>query len=197
MILQSAIRGEGEKAWGRSLWLEMANDGPGDTMKMGTYGIYEDEFAKEDGQWLISKRRVLNEFIPNRGSGPNNPVADMDALARKLGLRTHPNIFFWSAGLMVVFLVVLRIPLRTIRHGSTMAMLVCVILLVLVLTPLGTTDFGAQSWFKVGPASFQPIEPAKLALALWGAHVLVTKRALLEAERRRAEAAAAAAVAAE
>ncbi|MFE9750888.1 putative lipid II flippase FtsW [Saccharothrix saharensis] len=83
----------------------------------------------------------------------------------------------------IVFLVVLRIPLRTIRHGSTMAMLVCVILLVLVLTPLGTTDFGAQSWFKVGPASFQPIEPAKLALALWGAHVLVTKRALLDQYR--------------
>ncbi|MFD1149773.1 putative lipid II flippase FtsW [Saccharothrix hoggarensis] len=83
----------------------------------------------------------------------------------------------------VVFLVVLRIPLRTIRHSSTMAMLVCVILLVLVLTPLGTTDYGAQSWFKVGPASFQPIEPAKLALALWGAHVLVTKRALLDQYR--------------
>ena len=83
----------------------------------------------------------------------------------------------------IVFLVVLRIPLRTIRHGSTMAMLVCVLLLVLVLTPLGTTDYGAQSWFKVGPASFQPIEPAKLALALWGAHVLVTKRALLDQYR--------------
>ncbi|WP_051772054.1 putative lipid II flippase FtsW [Saccharothrix sp. NRRL B-16314] len=83
----------------------------------------------------------------------------------------------------VVFLVVLRIPLRTIRHVSTMAMLVCVILLVLVLTPLGTMDYGAQSWFKVGPVSFQPIEPAKLALALWGAHVLVTKRALLDQYR--------------
>jgi choline/glycine/proline betaine transport protein len=33
----------------------------------------------------------------------------MDALARRLGLRTHPNIFFWSAGLMVVFLVLLLV----------------------------------------------------------------------------------------
>jgi choline/carnitine/betaine transport len=31
----------------------------------------------------------------------------LDELARKLGLRTHPSIFFWSAGLMVVFLVLL------------------------------------------------------------------------------------------
>lgn len=31
----------------------------------------------------------------------------LDSLARRLGLRTNPTIFFWSAGLMVVFLVVL------------------------------------------------------------------------------------------
>jgi ketosteroid isomerase-like protein len=81
VILQSSIRVEGDRAWGRSLWLEMANHGPKDEMKMGTYGIYEDEFRKVDGRWLIAKRNVLNEFIPNRRSGPGNPVAEMDALA--------------------------------------------------------------------------------------------------------------------
>ena len=81
VILQSSIRVEGDRAWGRSLWLEMANHGPEDTMKMGTYGIYEDEFKKVDGHWLIARRNVLNEFIPNRRSGPENPVAEMDALA--------------------------------------------------------------------------------------------------------------------
>jgi hypothetical protein len=81
VVLQSSIRVEGTHAWGRTLWVEMANHGPKDTMKMGTYGIYEDEFTKADGHWLIAKRRVLNEFIPNRHSGPNNPVSDMDALA--------------------------------------------------------------------------------------------------------------------
>ena len=81
VILQSSIRVEGDRAWGRSLWLEMANHGPGDTMKMGTYGIYEDEFVKVHGHWLIARRNVLNEFIPNRRSGPENPVAEMDALA--------------------------------------------------------------------------------------------------------------------
>ena len=34
-----------------------------------------------DGRWLIARRNVLNEFIPNRSSGPENPVAEMDALA--------------------------------------------------------------------------------------------------------------------
>jgi len=81
VILQKVIRVEGDHAWARSLWLEMANHGPGDTMKMGTYGIYEDTLKKVDGQWLFAKRRVLNEFIKSRTSGPGNPVTDMDAAA--------------------------------------------------------------------------------------------------------------------
>ena len=81
VILQSVIRVEGERAWARALWLEMANHGPADTMKMATYGIYEDELAKIDGEWLFTKRRVLNEFLKGRASGPANPVRDMDALA--------------------------------------------------------------------------------------------------------------------
>ena len=81
VILHSSIRVEGTHAWGRTLWVEMANHGPKDTMKMGTYGIYEDEFTKLGGHWFIAKRNVLNEFIPKRNSGPGNPVNDMDALA--------------------------------------------------------------------------------------------------------------------
>lgn len=81
VILQSSIRVEGDKAWARSLWLEMANHGAGDEPKVGTYGLYEDEFGRIDGQWLITRRNVLNEFIPNRGSGPENPVRVMDRAA--------------------------------------------------------------------------------------------------------------------
>jgi uncharacterized protein (TIGR02246 family) len=81
VILQSVIRVQGQRAWSRTLWLEMANHGPGDTMKMGTYGIYEDELKKVDGQWLFAKRNVLNEFIKSRSSGPGNPVVDADNAA--------------------------------------------------------------------------------------------------------------------
>jgi ketosteroid isomerase-like protein len=81
VVLQSSIRVDGDRAWGRTLWLEMANHGPNDEPKIGTYGLYEDEFRKIDGRWLIARRNVLNDFIPNRGTGPENPVAEMDALA--------------------------------------------------------------------------------------------------------------------
>ena len=81
VLLQAVIRVEGDRAWTRSLWMEMANDGPGDSFKMGTFGIYEDEVVRQNGDWLFSKRRILNEFLKGRHSGPGNPVRDMDALA--------------------------------------------------------------------------------------------------------------------
>jgi hypothetical protein len=82
VLLQAVIRVEGERAWTTSLWMETANDGPGDSFKMGTFGIYEDELRKVDGRWLFSKRRVLNEFLKGRHSGPDNPVLAMDAAAQ-------------------------------------------------------------------------------------------------------------------
>ena len=59
----------------------------------------------------------------------------------------------------------------------------CMALLVLVLTPLGHRASTTRGWFLLGPISFQPVEVAKLALTLWGAHVLVTKRAVLHQYR--------------
>jgi SnoaL-like domain len=81
VLLQAVIRVEANRAWTRSLWVEMANDGPNGTLKMGTFGIYEDELQRVKGRWLFSKRRVLNEFLEGRHSGPNNPVRDLDGLA--------------------------------------------------------------------------------------------------------------------
>lgn len=81
VLLQSVVRVEGDRAWSTSLWMEMANDGPGDSFKMGTFGIYEDELERVDGRWLFSRRVVLNEFIEGRESGPENPVHGVDAAA--------------------------------------------------------------------------------------------------------------------
>ena len=62
VILQSSIRVEGDHAWARTLWMEMANHGPGDTMKMGTYGLYEDELKKVDGVWKFSRVHLYRTF---------------------------------------------------------------------------------------------------------------------------------------
>lgn len=84
---------------------------------------------------------------------------------------------------MVMFWLGARIPLKRIRALSGPAMVICVLLLLLVLSPLGHTVSASSRWFVLGPISFQPVEVAKLALTLWGAHVLVSKRALLHQYR--------------
>jgi hypothetical protein len=81
---QTVIRVEGDRAWIRAQWFETANDGPRNeggrlTPTIGTFGIYEDELRRVEGRWLFSKRRILNEFLNGRHSGPGNPVLDMDA----------------------------------------------------------------------------------------------------------------------
>ena len=81
VLAHAVIRVEGDRAWTRSQWFEMANDGPGKTLKMGTFGIYEDKLERHDGRWLFSERRILNEFLPGRESGPENPVPAMDSVA--------------------------------------------------------------------------------------------------------------------
>jgi cell division protein FtsW len=83
----------------------------------------------------------------------------------------------------VLFWIGVRVPLRQIRAISPVALWVCVLMLVLVLTPLGSTLNGTRSWFRLGPLSVQPVEFAKLALALWGAHILVVKRGLVHQYR--------------
>ncbi len=80
---------------------------------------------------------------------------------------------------LVLFYGALRVPLRVLRRYSLPLFGACLLMLALVLSPLGERLNGAQSWFVVGGVSFQPVEVAKVALALWGAHVLVTKRGLL------------------
>lgn len=79
VLAHTAIRVEGDRAWTRAQWFEMANDGPGKKPKMGTFGIYEDKLVKVDGRWLFSERRIMNEFLPGRESGPENPIRGMDA----------------------------------------------------------------------------------------------------------------------
>ncbi|MGH3625468.1 MAG: putative lipid II flippase FtsW [Sciscionella sp.] len=93
----------------------------------------------------------------------------------------NKQVSFVGFGL-VVFWLGLRIPLRRIREYSGAFLLVCLGMLLAVLV-VGREVNGSRGWFGFGPLSFQPVEAAKLALALWGAHVLVCKRTMLRQYR--------------
>ena len=78
----------------------------------------------------------------------------------------------------VLFYLALRLPIRTIRKLSLPAFAITIVALVLVLIPgIGVEAQGARRWFMVGPISVQPSEVAKVALAVWGAHLLASRRA--------------------
>ncbi|HEX4223756.1 MAG TPA: putative peptidoglycan glycosyltransferase FtsW [Pseudonocardiaceae bacterium] len=88
------------------------------------------------------------------------------------------QLAFALLGLLVFWLGV-RIPLHRIRALSGYAVAGTIVMLVAVLGIHTNT----RGFLPLGPLAFQPVELAKLALALWGAHVLVKKKALLHQYR--------------
>jgi cell division protein FtsW len=77
-------------------------------------------------------------------------------------------------------LVALRLPTGLVRRWSPIALIVVFVLLLLVLVPgIGQQRNGARQWISLGFTDFQPSEVAKLAFALWGAHVLALRERYL------------------
>ncbi|QLQ40577.1 putative peptidoglycan glycosyltransferase FtsW [Micromonospora robiginosa] len=82
-----------------------------------------------------------------------------------------------------------RLPARTFRAvsrpalGVAVALLLLLNLLVALQSLFGVTSIGPLKaqllWLYLGPISLQPVEVAKFALVLWGAHVLARKGAAL------------------
>ncbi len=71
----------------------------------------------------------------------------------------------------------LRMSVRFIRRVAFTGYVVTIILLVLVLVPgIGNLANGSRKWFVVAGFSMQPSELAKIAFAIWGAHLLAARR---------------------
>jgi cell division protein FtsW len=87
------------------------------------------------------------------------------------------QLMFCVPGLLL-FWAGLRISPRTLRALAPAALIIGVVSLVAVLF-VGDVRNGSRSWFVVGPLSVQPSEAVKVALTLWGAHVLVARRAVM------------------
>ncbi len=79
----------------------------------------------------------------------------------------------------IAFYVALKLPIRFFQRMSALGMAVSLVLLILVLVPhLGVKVDGARRWFEVAGVSIQPSELAKVALCIWGAQVLATRRSV-------------------
>lgn len=89
------------------------------------------------------------------------------------------QLMFCGLGLPLFYLG-LRIPPRRWRAWSPWLLVASTGLMVAVLVPgIGVVRNGSRGWIALGSLSFQPAEAAKIALVLWGAHALASRRPVL------------------
>ncbi|WP_414738709.1 putative lipid II flippase FtsW [Mycobacterium haemophilum] len=71
----------------------------------------------------------------------------------------------------------MRMSVRFLRRIAFSGYVITIILLVLVLIPgIGNLANGSRKWFVIAGLSMQPSELAKIAFAIWGAHLLAARR---------------------
>ncbi|MCX6480105.1 MAG: putative lipid II flippase FtsW [Mycobacterium sp.] len=86
------------------------------------------------------------------------------------------QVVWASVGLFACWFA-LRLPVSFMRRTAFAAFAVTIVLLILVLIPgIGRVANGTRGWFLIGGLSMQPSELAKIAFAVWGAHLLATRR---------------------
>lgn len=83
----------------------------------------------------------------------------------------------WTVIGLIAFYAALRMPVNLMRRLAFPGFAFTIVLLVLVLVPgIGKVANGSRGWFVVSGFSMQPSELAKIAFAIWGAHLLATRR---------------------
>lgn len=82
----------------------------------------------------------------------------------------------WAAIGLLGFVAFSRWDYRRLKGAGYVLLPLVLLLLVAVLIPgVGVTAGGSSRWLRLGPVSFQPSEPAKLALLLFAADVFSRK----------------------
>ncbi len=83
----------------------------------------------------------------------------------------------WTLVGLFAFYAAMRMRVQTMRRFAFSAFAITLVMLVLVLIPgIGKEANGSRGWFVVAGLSMQPSELAKIAFAIWGAHLLAARR---------------------
>lgn len=65
----------GDRATGRAYWAGYINDNPARKPVLESYGHYEDELMKVNGEWLFARRTIFNELRPDRAASAQWPLS--------------------------------------------------------------------------------------------------------------------------
>jgi cell division protein FtsW len=83
----------------------------------------------------------------------------------------------WTIVGLIAFYIALRMPVQLMRSMAFSGFALTIVMLVLVLIPgIGKEANGSRGWFVIAGFSMQPSELAKIAFAIWGAHLLAARR---------------------
>jgi cell division protein FtsW len=83
----------------------------------------------------------------------------------------------WTVVGLFAFYLALRVPVRLMRQTAFAGFALTIAMLLLVLVPgIGKESHGSRGWFVIAGFSMQPSELAKIAFAIWGAHLLASRR---------------------
>lgn len=100
------------------------------------------------------------------------------------------SFFFKRQALWVLLgtaaaMIAQRIHYEQLRRVTPLFVLITLVVLSLVLIPgIGRIAGGARRWLTIGPASFQPAEAAKMAMALYMARFLTARTADVQGLQR-------------
>ncbi len=67
---------DGDRAAGRAYWTSYNNDNPERAPYLESFGHYEDELVKVDGEWLFARRVIYNEETADRAASDDWPLAE-------------------------------------------------------------------------------------------------------------------------
>ena len=73
-ITNIVLKIDGDKAVGRAYWFHFGNGNPERKVVLDSYGYYEDDMVKVNGQRLFSKRVIYNEQMAEWIGSTENPA---------------------------------------------------------------------------------------------------------------------------
>ncbi|HEV3354398.1 MAG TPA: rod shape-determining protein RodA [Acidimicrobiales bacterium] len=136
--------------------------------------------------WRHIDLALLASAVAIAGLGVLMVFSATESKLREQGLDPHMYLkrqSVWVLLGLAVMAVAVTVDYRVLRDIAPMLFIGAFFLLVLVLSPLGSSTRGAQAWFQFGSFQLEPSEWAKLALIACVAAYCSTHRGDLDGRR--------------
>src|SRR5438067_6740014 len=136
--------------------------------------------------WRHVDLAMLLSSVAIAGMGVLMVFSATESKLREQGLDPHMYLkrqSVWMLLGLVVMAVIVSVDYRVLRDIAPVIFAGTFFLLLLVLSPLGSSTRGAQAWFQFGSFQLEPSEWAKLALIVCVSAYCATHRGDLDGRR--------------